>query len=62
MKQAVPLNKQSKKAQREYHARQRGSWNGVNPVTKSVPSGKEYNRTKTKREARSMDLKNMERA
>jgi len=62
VKQTVPLNKQSKKAQREYHARQRGPWNGVNPVTKTVPSGKVYNRMKTKREARSMALKSMERA
>jgi site-specific recombinase XerD len=26
----VPLNKQSKSAQAEYYAQQRGSWNGVN--------------------------------
>ncbi len=54
MKQIVPIAKQSKKAQREYHAKQRGSWNGVNPVTRTVPSGKAYSRTKTKNEARSL--------
>lgn len=44
----VPLEKRSKKAQKAYHAQQRGSWNGVNPVTRAVPSGKEYNRKKEK--------------
>lgn len=54
MKQIVPIAKQSKKAQREHHAKQRGSWNGVNPVTRAVPSGKAYSRTKVKSEARSL--------
>ena len=35
----VPLRKQSKKAQRAYHAGQRGSWNGPSPVPATVPSG-----------------------
>ena len=48
MKQMVPLKKQSKRAQKEYHARQRGSWNGVNPVTRVVPNGKAYDRNKEK--------------
>lgn len=38
MKQLIPLDKRSKKAKREYHAKQRGSWNGVNPVTRIVQS------------------------
>ena len=29
MKQMVPLKKQSKKAQKEQHAKQRGSWHGI---------------------------------
>lgn len=52
MAQMVPLNKRSKKAQREYHARQRSSWYGVNPITRTVPSGKAYDRSRVKRTAR----------
>lgn len=52
MKQFVSLHKQSKKAQKEYHAKRRGSWNGVSPVTRTVPSGKAYDRNRVKREHR----------
>ena len=48
MKQMVPLKKQSKRAQKEYHARQLGSWNGLNSVTRVVPNGKAYDRNKEK--------------
>lgn len=54
MKQPVPIKKQSKKAQKAYYAAQRGSWNGVDPVTRIVPSGKAYSRAKAKNEARSL--------
>lgn len=54
MKQAVSIAKQSKKAQKAYYAEQRGSWHGVDPVTKTVPSGKMYNRTKARQEACSL--------
>ena len=47
--QMVPLNKRSKKAQKEYHAKQRGSWYGISPVTRTVPSGKIYDRNRVKR-------------
>ena len=33
MKQMIPLKKQSKKAQKEQHAKQRGSWYGISPVS-----------------------------
>ena len=49
MKQFVPLDKQSKKAQREHHSKQRGSWNGISPVTRIVPNGKAYDRNRIKR-------------
>lgn len=52
MTQMVPLRKQSKRAQKEYHARQRGTWNGLNPVTRIVPNGKAYDRNKAKRDMR----------
>ena len=53
MVQMVPLSKRSKKAQKEYHAKQRGSWYGLNPITRTVPSGKVYDRNRVKRAARS---------
>ena len=46
MKQLVPLKKQSKKAQREHHAKQRGSWYGISPVTRTVPNGKAYDKSR----------------
>ena len=51
MAQPVPLNKRSKKAQKEYHAKQRGSWYGLNPITRTVPSGKVYDRNRVERAA-----------
>ena len=42
----VPLNKQSKKVQKKYHARNRNGWNGVNPTTRVVKSKKVYDRKK----------------
>ena len=48
MKKYVSLDKRSKKAQREYHAKQRRTWGELNPVTRIVPSGKTYNRKKEK--------------
>ena len=50
----VPLNKRSKKAQKEYHAKQRGSWYGISPVTRTVPSGKAYDRNRVKRADRDL--------
>ena len=52
MVQMVPLNKRSKKAQKEYHAKRRGSWYGLNPITCTVPSGRVYDRNRIKRAAR----------
>lgn len=52
MVKMIPLAKQSKAKQREYHAAKRGSWNGVNPVNRVVPSRKAYDRNRIKQEAR----------
>ena len=49
MARMVPLNKRGKKERREYYAKQRGSWYGLNPVTRTVPSGKVYDRNRVKR-------------
>lgn len=48
MNRFVPLEKRSKRAQRQVYAARRGSWNGVNPVSKVIPSGKAYRRCKNR--------------
>lgn len=48
MKRYVTIDKRSKKAKKEYYSKQRGTWGEINPVTRSVPSGKAYNRNKDK--------------
>lgn len=42
----IPLNKQSKNAQKKYHARSRRDWNGLKPTTRVVKSKKVYDRKK----------------
>ena len=49
MMKMIPLSKQSKAKQREFHAAKRGSWNGVNPVSRVLPNGKAYDRNKMKK-------------
>ena len=46
MNKFTSLNKKSKKLQREFHNQNRGSWNGINPVSRVVPNKKIYNRKK----------------
>jgi len=46
-KRFIPLEKQSKRKQREYHAIQRRDWGGVNPVTRKPPNPKAYDRKKS---------------
>ncbi len=48
MKKIVLPDKLSKKARRKYYAERRHTWGELNPVTRSVPSGKTYNRKKEK--------------
>ena len=50
MDRYVPLSKKSKKEQKKFHAMQRCTWNGLNPVTRIVPNGKAYNRKKQKQQ------------
>lgn len=52
----VPLDKRSKKEQRAYHARQRGSWYGLSPVTRTVPNRKAYDRKRLKQRDRRDDV------
>ena len=53
MDRFVPLNKKSKKEQKKYHAGKRLSWE-INPVTRTVPNGRGYDRKKMKQ----ADIKN----
>lgn len=54
MKKFVPLEKQTKKAQKEWHKKQRRTWNGLDPMTRTQENGKAYNRNKFKQ----MDRRN----
>lgn len=56
MKKIVSLDKKSKKEQQEFHAKQRGSWYGISPVTRVVPNKKGYDRNKIKRDKHSEEL------
>lgn len=47
MEKFIPYEKLSKKKRRELDAARRGSWGGVNPVTKKPQNSKAYNRRKT---------------
>lgn len=52
MSKYVPLEKRSKKEQKAFHAVQRGSWNGVNPVSRKTESKKAYKRSRMKQAER----------
>ena len=45
----VPIKKQSKRAQREQHAKRRGKWGAINPITRKAPNPKAYKRRKPER-------------
>lgn len=49
MEKFVPFEKLSKKKQRELTAQKRGSWRGLNPVTRKPENPKAYNRKKARR-------------
>ena len=48
----IPLEKRSKKEQKAYHKSQRGTWHEFSPVTRIMPNGKAYSRSRNKRIAR----------
>ena len=54
----IPLEKQSKKERRKFHSMKRGSWNGLNPVTRMPANPRAYNRAKMKQ--RSIESRNDE--
>jgi len=49
MRKFIPLEKLSKKKRRELYDRQRGTWGGLNPVTRRPESPKAYNRRKARK-------------
>lgn len=51
----VPLKKQSKRLQKEYARKNRGSWNGVIPVTRVVEDKTIYNRKRLGRAERGLE-------
>ena len=44
--QYVPLDKRSKKKQKEFHSKQRKSWGEFSPITRKTTNHKLYNRKK----------------
>lgn len=49
MERLIPFEKRSKKKQREQNAKRRGSWCGLNPVTRRPEPLRAYNRQKARR-------------
>ena len=45
----IPSEKFSKKKQREQNAARRGSWYGLNPVTRKPENSRAYNRQKARK-------------
>lgn len=48
MNRFIPYEKLSKKRQREIDREKRGSWRGLNPVTRTPPNPNAYRRKKTR--------------
>lgn len=49
MEKFIPVDKLSKKKQRELNVSKRGSWYGLNPVTRKPDNSKAYNRQKARK-------------
>lgn len=50
----VPLSKQTKRAQKAHFRKQRGSWNGMLPVTRVIPNKKAYIRSRARQSDKSL--------
>lgn len=44
MEKFIPIGKRSKREQKKYHAQKRGSWGGINPITRKPPNSHAYQR------------------
>ena len=51
MEKFTPVGKMSKKARKAFHAKKRGSWHGISPVTRIAAKDKGYNRAREKQKA-----------
>jgi len=49
MEKFIPFEKLSKKEQQKRNAERRGSWYGLNPVTRKLENSKAYNRRKAQK-------------
>ena len=49
MEKLIPYEKLSKKKQRELNTNKRGSWYGLNPVTRKPENSRAYNRSKARK-------------
>lgn len=49
MEKFIPYGKLSKKKRRELDTARRGSWGGINPVTRKPANPKAYNRRKARK-------------
>jgi hypothetical protein len=49
MEKFIPYEKLSKKKKRELDAARRGSWYGINPVTRKPENSRAYNRAKARK-------------
>jgi len=49
MEKFIPYEKLSKKEKRKLDAKKRGSWGGLNPVTRMPENPRAYNRRKARR-------------
>lgn len=49
MEKMIPFEKLSKKKQKELNAKKRGSWYGLNPVTRKPEHSRAYNRRKARK-------------
>lgn len=48
----IPVEKMTKKQRKAYYAKQRLTWEGFDPVTRTVPNGRGYDRNKQRQEDR----------
>ena len=49
MEKHIPFEKLSKKKQKELNANKRGTWYGINPVTRKAKNSKAYDRKKARK-------------
>ena len=49
MQKFIPFEKLSKKKKKDLNAKNRGSWYGINPVTRKPENSKAYNRKKAQK-------------